>query len=107
MKRSPLPRRRKRIKQRSIKAEASQLERDQVMIRVRKRDRTCQARGVPHICGKQLDVHEIIPRSAWPGGYLVDSNCVLVCRAAHHWIDDHPYEAHDLGLHGYSWERDQ
>ena len=107
MKRSPLPRRRKRIKQRSIKQSVAQAERDEVVWRVRNRDRTCQARAVPHVCGIPLDVHEIIPRSAWPGGYLDDTNCVLVCRAAHNWIDDHPDEAHDLGLHGYSWERER
>lgn len=60
-----------------------------------------------HICRStdELDCHEIIPRSAWPSGYLVADNCVMVCRIAHQWIDLNPEKAHDIGLHGFSWER--
>lgn len=91
---------------------ASQRElRDAVVAAVQKRDKlTCQAgamhaliRDIP--CEGPLDPHEIIPRSAWRDGYLVESNVILVCRNAHRWIDHHPNGAHALGLHRYSWER--
>lgn len=58
-----------------------------------------------HVCSGRLDAHEVIPRSAWPGGHLVTLNVVMVCRTLHDWIGDHPDLAHDLGLHGFSWER--
>ena len=35
--------------------------------------------GVPTRCSSGLDVHEIIPRSAWSAGWLEPSNCVLLC----------------------------
>jgi hypothetical protein len=56
-------------------------------------------------CSGPKDVHEIIPRSAWKAGYLVPDNCIVICRAHHDWVDHNPDDAHDLGLHGYSWER--
>jgi hypothetical protein len=49
--------------------------------------------------------HEVIPRSAWPGGHLVPSNIRLLCQRHHDWVGDHPTLAHAVGLHGYSWER--
>jgi hypothetical protein len=81
--------------------------RRQVVTAVRARDlsRCTAAPRVPEVlCQGPLDVHERIPRSAWPGGDLVIDNCILVCRAHHDWIDDNPKLAHDLHLHGYSWE---
>lgn len=54
--------------------------------------------------GGPLDVHEIIPRSVWPDGELEPSNCVLVCRIHHIWIDANPLDAHRIKLHGMSWE---
>lgn len=76
---------------------------------VRARDRTCRAHAVHALtglpCRGRLDCHEIIPRSAWPAGYLDPSNVLLVCEYAHRWIDHHPSGAHALGLHGFSWER--
>lgn len=82
-------------------------ERTLLILRVHERDVTCQARTrVPEIeCGGPLDVHEIIPRSVWPRGELVEANCTLVCRSHHDWIGDNPVEAHRLGLHAFSWER--
>jgi hypothetical protein len=67
----------------------------------------CRARlSVPGVaCGGPYDVHEVIPRSAWRDGYLVVSNCIVVCRSHHDWIGDYPDAAHALGLHGYSYER--
>jgi hypothetical protein len=69
----------------------------------------CQAATlVPDVaCSGQLDVHEIIPRSAWPDGWLVADNCLTVCRAHHTWIGFHPRKAADLGLHAFSWDRDR
>jgi len=83
-------------------------ERRRLVERVMRRDGyVCRAvELVPEVtCGGEADVHEIIPRSAWPGGWLIESNAILVCRRHHEWIGDHPNLAHDLGLHGYSWER--
>lgn len=91
----------------SKKREAEEAARREVRQIVRSRDRACRAKGaVPDVhCNGPLDVHEVIPRSAWAKGYLVVDNCVLVCRAHHDWIDDNPDQAHELGLHGYSWEK--
>lgn len=83
-------------------------ERARVVDAAFERDRGyCQAeRLVPVVrCGGRLDPHEVIPRSAWAGGYLVVSNVLMVCRNHHDWIGDHPDAAHVLGLHGYSWNR--
>jgi len=104
----------------SRRERAKQTERTIVIALVKRRDQVCQFSnrmtalaglglgldvGVPTDCAGPLDVHEVIPRSAWRDGELVESNCVLVCRRHHHWIDDHPSLAHEMGLHGYSWER--
>lgn len=56
-------------------------------------------------CGGRMDPHEIIPRSAWPGGELVVANVVMICRRHHQWVDANPVLAHAVGLHGFSWER--
>lgn len=56
-------------------------------------------------CRLPLDVHEIIPRSVWPDGELVEDNCVTVCRAHHEWIDLYLDDAEKIGLHGRSWDR--
>jgi peptidoglycan/xylan/chitin deacetylase (PgdA/CDA1 family) len=80
-------------------------ERERVKRDVRFRDRSCRAQDAPGRCEGPLDVHEVIPRSAWRAGYLIRSNCLLICRAHHDWIHDNPDAAHELGLHGYSWER--
>ncbi len=75
---------------------------------VQARDRTCRfPHGeVPGLgCAGQLDCHEIIPRSAWAGGWLVPANVILVCRWSHEWIGAYPDAAQALGFHGYSWDR--
>ena len=59
----------------------------------------------PIACGGPLDVHEIIPRSAWPDGWLVVDNCVTLCRRAHEWVTDNPAAAAVYGLHDFSWNR--
>lgn len=101
-------RRRRRIAPRSSKREAQRDERAAVVEAAYFRDgRDCVARvSVPQIrCGGRLDPHEVIPRSAWPGGALVLENVVTICRRHHDWVGDHPELAHDVGLHGFSWER--
>lgn len=109
MKRSPL----RRISKRRARLLPARRE---LVGRIHARDVVCQLpryllrahrlhEGFEHQCRRPLDVHEIIPRSAWRDGWLDDTNCVLVCRAAHDWIGDHPDEAHEIGLHGYSHER--
>ena len=68
--------------------------------------RMADLNGVPARCSGDLEVHEIIPRSAWPAGWLVVDNCVTLCGGAHHpWVTDNPEKAHRIGLHGFSWER--
>lgn len=61
--------------------------------------------ALPLACGGDLECHEIIPRSAWPAGWLVLANTVSCCSRHHAWIGDHPEAAHAIGLHGYSHER--
>jgi hypothetical protein len=61
--------------------------------------------GVPTRCSGPLDVHEIIPRSAWSAGWLEPSNCVLLCRLHHSWVTENPRVANLLGLHKFSHER--
>jgi len=61
--------------------------------------------SAPVTCGGMLDVHEVIPRSVWPGGELVEANCVTVCRRHHDWIGDHPALAREVGLHAFSWQK--
>lgn len=122
MKRSPLKRSTKRIKRTPLarigrRLNSKKAERADVVANVRARDKTCrfdafvdqatrEPWNFPDIkCWSILDVHEIIPRSAWPDGELVEENCVLICRRHHIWIDQHPELAHEIGLHGFSWER--
>lgn len=96
------------MRQISERRRRQRAERDEVVAAAFKRDGfACQARLlVPKItCRGQLDPHERIPRSVWRDGYLVLANVISVCRAHHDWIDDNPDAAHDVGLHGKSWER--
>lgn len=83
---------------------------DRIRVRldvVDRADGRCEARElIPSVdCGGPMDVHEVIPRSAWPDGWLIAANCKLVCRRHHHFIDDNPDTARTLGLHGSSWDR--
>lgn len=55
--------------------------------------------------GGPLDPHEIVPRSAWHDGQYEPTNVIAICRVHHQWIDNHPTLAHELGLHGFSYER--
>jgi 5-methylcytosine-specific restriction endonuclease McrA len=98
---------RRRISQMSDRAIAKLPARAAVVDAAWDRDQgRCQATRVTHVkCGGALEVHEIIPRSAWAGGELCLDNVILVCREHHRWIGSHPMAAHAAGLHGYSWER--
>jgi len=98
---------------RTAKSRARQ--RAKVIEQVRARDCVCQAQPIILIaglhvthqitCAGPLDVHEVIPRSAWPAGELEVDNCILVCRRHHAWIDANPAAAASIGLHAYSWDR--
>lgn len=94
----PMSKKRARSRPQRRKVVAAVFERDQ---------HRCRARtSVPSVtCAGPLDPHEIIPRSAWAAGEFEVGNIIAVCRAHHDWIGDHPTSAHELGLHGYSWER--
>ena len=50
-------------------------------------------------CGGRLDVHEICPRTVWPDGDLDPTNCALLCRRHHHWLDAHRDIAVRMGLY--------
>ena len=130
MKRTPLNRKtslqgagqlhRAPIRQVSKKRQTQIPRRQAVCAEVRDRDVTCRfwhhvhdllfttgqhVDGYPDECGGPLDVHEIIPRSVWPAGWLEPSNATLLCRQHHAWVTDNPSAAHLLGLHGWSYER--
>ena len=91
----------------SARRKAEKPVRDAVRAAVLERDGGCVAANLLPLvaCRLPLDVHEVIPRSAWSHGYLVESNAVALCRAHHDYVGTHQSEAHALGLHGYSWER--
>lgn len=102
--------RRHRLPARSDRRIAEAPDRANIAAAARARDgNRCMAEVlVPSVaCSGPLDAHERIPRSAWKGGYLVLANVITICRSHHDWVGDYPIAAHDLGLHGYSWERDR
>lgn len=89
---------RKRLPHESKKHAKERGKRTAVREAVLKRDRRCRAYGIlPGPCGGQMDVHEVIARARWTGGYLVPENCQAVCRVHHDWITTHPAEAEALG----------
>lgn len=58
---------------------------------------TCAA-AIPDLCtGQATQVHHVISRSRWPGGYLEESNWAALCQACHQWITEHPRDAEDSG----------
>lgn len=69
---------------------------------VRRRDGDeCEAVGlVEHECFGPIDVHEVLPRSAWPDGIYYEPNCVCVCRWINDtWVKENVVEGERLGLH--------
>ncbi len=105
--RTRLPRGTKPIPTFGRRRKSERQERRDVVAAVLARDGGCQATamhpGQP--CRGPLDAHEVIPRSAWARGYLVESNVLIVCRLAHELIGTEVERAHALGFHGFSWER--
>lgn len=39
-------------------------------------------------CSGPLDKHETVPRSLWPAGALEPTNCVILCRRHHDWLEE-------------------
>lgn len=102
------PKRRTRLRPFSDRRASERDKRKEVVAAVLERDgHRCQATAIHpgQPCWGPLDVHEVIPRSAWRDGYLRAENALTVCRRAHEAIGDSPALAHSLGLHGMSWER--
>lgn len=75
---------------------------------VHERDRTCQAIGLMpnHVCAGPFEVHERIRRSQWPQGYLVASNCLLLCAQAHREVHANPAISFEVGLLAHEWDRE-
>lgn len=106
--RKPIRRSRKPLPARSERVLRMLGDRARVVDAAFDRDRgECRARHlvVDVRCDGPLDPHEVIPRSAWHDGQYDLDNIVMVCRAHHRWIDNHPALAHAVGLHKFSWER--
>lgn len=84
-------------------------ERQAVVRQVWARDKHCVARDlVPTVpCTGELEVDEICPRSACPGGHLNPDNCQLLCRGHHRWKHLNPRRAAALGLRRWSWQVDR
>jgi 5-methylcytosine-specific restriction endonuclease McrA len=94
------------LRSQSARRAAERTERARVRQIVEARDRRCVAAIiVPEvICAGPMDVDEIVPRSARPGGHLDPDNCQLLCRAHHDWKHAHPADAADRGLRRWSWD---
>ena len=95
--------RRTRLNPESTKHRRDRALRRSVVEQAWDRDQHCQFPGCHEI--RDLEAHEIIPRSAWAKGYLVLDNVAMLCRPHHQRVTDNPAEAHALGLHRFSWER--
>lgn len=95
-----------RLRPVSKKRASQEAERRRVCKVVLERDRQCMGQHVfRHRCIGGLVVHEVIPRSLWPGGWLEPDNCIAVCWWLNGWIEDHTAEAVELGLAKPSWGR--
>lgn len=96
-------------KRESDKHRAQRPTREAVVAAVHARDKVCQGSAlvalarIPH--SGPLEVHELIPRGQWAAGYLVVSNCILICHDHHAFVTTHAHTAHALGLRLWSWER--
>ena len=74
-------------------------QRDATVAAVKERDGGCQAAHLfDSVCAGPFDTHEVVRRSAWPGGYLVEPNCLLLCRLHHDAVTGNPLLAERLGL---------
>jgi hypothetical protein len=83
-------RRRRRIAPRSEARDAERDERAELVRAVLARDWLCMA-AIPPICtGVSKEVNEIVRRSQWAAGYLVDWNCEGLCHNCHAFITTRP-----------------
>ena len=60
--------------------------------------------GAPVRCQGPMDVHEVVRRSQNSEAWLTPALCVVLCRAHHSFVTEHPEAAHRLGLVKWSWE---
>lgn len=96
---------RKWIPHESERHRRERVTRNAVREEVLARDGGCRNGGrVPVRCGSPdptrppLEVHEVISRGRWAGGYLEPGNCLALCQACHDWVTAHPIEAEEMGL---------
>lgn len=81
-------------------------ERKALRERVIARDGGCRAQGlIEHTCAGRAEVHELIRRSQWKAGWLVDANCVALCSVAHRVVTTEPALAFEVGLALHGWQR--
>lgn len=111
LKRSPLKRSTKPIKQKSAKREVADVERRIFVAMMLNKHPYCVACPlfaehdglVTYARRPSQDIHELVRRSQ--GGSVVDEmNCIAVCRPCHTRIGNFPQLAVDLGLARRSWE---
>lgn len=112
LKRTPLKRSSKPIKQRSKKREKLYESRRPFVAGLLAERVWCEACPVfarhdgkaVFTQRKATDVHELVRRSQ--GGSILDAeNCMTVCRPCHTRIGNYPQLAFDLGLAKHGWER--
>jgi len=103
----------KRLSPVSAKRLAEKDKRDEVRaITLARAGYRCEAeKTVPEVqCGfrrpqrSQLEVHEVIPRSVYPGAHLDVRVTQALCPLHHDWVGDNPTLAAARGHHGYSWQ---
>ena len=83
----------------SARRKAEKPQRDATVAAVKERDGGCQAAFLFDTdCAGPFDTHEVIRRSAWSGGHLVEANCLLLCRLHHEAVTTNPLVAEGLGL---------
>lgn len=68
-------------------------------------DYRCQAVGFAGLdCAGPIEVHHLAGRDVRPDLVLDPENMLCLCERHHTYVTDHPAEAHDAGLHRFSWE---
>ena len=111
IKRSPLKRSTKPIKQKSAKRLVADVDRRIFVAMMLNKHPYCVACPVfaehdglvTYVRRPSQDIHELIRRSQ--GGCTVsETNCIAVCRPCHTRIGENPQLAFDLGLAKHSWE---
>lgn len=71
-------------------------------------NQSCAA-SIPDVCVNRgpWEVNEVIRRSQWPLGYLVEGNTDCLCQPCHRYVTGNPLEAEELGLQRKSTDRPQ